>query len=406
MPDYFGNLTGANCTLGGQAIISLQATEDIDADYDTASAVCLAPSGPHAKGAIVQTVEGGVSTGYWHIDEARSIRSGERTWRKRSSTGAWGHLPLYAYRLRRKGYLAARSTLTPSNIGGDNFPPKFMPQAEYDSLRMDLFTQLSQGILGYWEYLATLESWRPVGGAADIVRTICGWVGLPVSFACSLPVCAPEYIPTGKPAIAAVREVASWSGASCYLNRSGTLVVYDWLNTYSRGGGTVPRPASVLSEEIQDSVYSANTVTVIGTERYWAATPGTWDPETASFVGGGWGWQTRAVEVTEGIAMATNERPVEERMEIRDYPITVELATKLARERLARIALAAGAGHWRGPAEGSQTITPITSHVFEVSRTLEWTGHGYRYEIEITGPTADISWGGGGGSSWNKGLFF
>ncbi len=396
MAEFSRNLNGANCTVGGQAIISLQVTEDVDADYDTASAMCLAPGGPHAKGSVVQTVEGGASTGYWHVDDARSIRSGERTWRKRSGAGSWRHLPLYAYRLRRAGYLAARSTLTASNIGSDNFPPKFMEQSEYISLRTDLFMQTVRKELDYWEYLATMESWRPVGGAADIVRTICGWVGLPVSFRCGLPVCAPEYIPTGKPAITAVREVASWSGASCYLDRSGTLTIYDWMNTYSRGG-TVPRPAAVLSEEIQNSIYGANTVAVIGTERYWGATPGIWDSETRTFVGGGWGWKTRAVEVRESIAMATNERPVEERIEISDYPITAELARRLARERLARIALEAGTGRWMGPAEGSQGVRPVNSHVFEVSRSLEWTGRGYRYEIEIIGPTASIQWPGNGG---------
>ena len=38
---FFENLTGANCNLSGQAIISLQVSEDADADYDTASAVAL-----------------------------------------------------------------------------------------------------------------------------------------------------------------------------------------------------------------------------------------------------------------------------------------------------------------------------------------------------------------------------
>lgn len=406
MPDFSRNLTGANCTVGGQTIISLQVTEDLDADYDTASAVCLAPGGPHEAGAVVQTVEGGVPTGWWQVDEWRAIRSGERTWRKRADTAQWSHLPLYQYRLRRNGYLAARATLSPSTIGAENYPPKFMPQGDYEQMRLDLFLRFAARELDYWEMLSTLDSWRPVGGPADVIRTICGWVGLPVAFQTALSVMAPEYIPTGKPAIVACREVASWSGASCYLNRSGTLVVYDWQNVFSRGGATVPHPQAVLSEEYQDAIYQANTVAVVGSERYWSVAPVVWDPETRTFQGGGWGWQTRAVEVTENLVTKPGERPVEERLEIRDYFITPELGRKIARERLSRIALQAGVGRWTGPAEGSQSIAPLTSHVFEVTRTLEWTGDKYRYEIEIIGPTTAISWPGSGGSSWNKGLYF
>ena len=392
MPTFNANLTGANCHLSGQTIISLQATEDIDADYDTASAVCLAPSGTHTKGAIVQTVEGGVSTGWWHVDEVVRIRSGERTWRKRQGANSYAHLPLCQYRLRRSGYLAARSTISAANIGSDNFPAKWCPQDEYQRLSLDLFLTFARGEIDFWEYSAAVNSWRPVAGAADVIRQICSWVGLPVTFRCSLPVMAPEYEPIGKPAITACREVASWSGASCYLNRTGTLVVYDWMDTFARGGRTVPMPAALLSEEEHDAIFPANVATVIGSERFWAHTPATWNPETRTFDGGGWGWQTQAVEVSEYIARAQNERPVEERLEIRDHFITPELARRVARERLGRIALQAGVGRWRGPAEGSQAYCPLDYHVFEITRSLEWTGAAYRYEIEIAGPRSAIAW--------------
>jgi len=387
------NLNGSNCHLSGQAFISLQATEDLNADYDTASAVCLAPNGPHSKGEIVQTVEGGVSTGYWHVDDVVRRRSGERTWRTRCDTGARGHLPLYEYRLRRSGWLAARSTISAANIGPDNFPPRFCAQASYDAMLQDASQAATRGEITEWEYWGIGRGWRPVGGAADVIRTLCGWVGLPVSFRCSLPVMAPEYQPVGTTIIAACKEVASWSGASCYLNRNGTLVVYDWSDTYARPGRTVPMPAAVLDEELHDAIYQANAVCIVGTERYWKVTPGTWNDETRTFDGGGFGWGTRAVEVTEYLARAQNELVVEERIEISDYVITQELARNLARERLSRIALEAGAGRWRGPAEGSQVLRPLDYHAFELSRTLEWTGKFYRYEIEILGPRSFVSWG-------------
>lgn len=387
------NLNGSNCHLSGQALISLQVTEDLNADYDTASAVCLAPGGPHAKGSLVQTVEGGTSTGWWHVDDAVSIRSGKRTWRMRCDTGARGHLPLYEYRLRRKGWLAARSTISPGNIGSENFPPRFCPQDAYSAMTTDAFQAVSRGELSWDEYWKVTAGWRPVGGAADVIRTLCGWASLSVSFRCSLPVMAPEYQPVGTTIIAACKEVAGWSGASCYLNRNGTLVVYDWSDTFARPGRSVPMPAAVLDEELHDAIYQANAVCVVGTERFWQATPGTWNPTTRSFEGGGFGYGTRAVEATEYLARAQNERVVEERIEIGDYFITQELARNLARERLSRIALDASLGRWEGPAEGSQAYRPIDYHCFEVSRSLEWTGTFYRYEIEIVGPQAFVSWG-------------
>ncbi len=392
MPTFNADLTGANCHLSGQPFISLQVTEDLDADYDTASAVCLAPGGGHAKGSVVQTVEGGVSTGWWHVDEVVSIRSGERTWRKRADTAQWSHLPLYQYRLRRTGYLAARSTLSAANIGSDNFPPRWCPQDEYQRMTLDMFMAFSRGELDYFEMSSVLGSWRPVAGAADVIRQICAWVGLAVEFRCALSVMAPEYEPVGKPAVTACKEVASWSGASCFLDRSGTLVVYDWMDTFARGGRTVPMPAAVLSEEEHDAIYPSNVATVIGSERWWGYTPAVWNPETRTFDGGGFGWQSRAVEMSEHLVRATNERPVEERIEIRDHFITPELARRVARERLARIALQAGVGRWRGPAEGSQAYCPLDYHVFEITRSLEWTGTMYRYEIEIVGPRSAIAW--------------
>ena len=369
-------LTGANCTIGGQTIISLSATEDLGADYDTASAVCLAPGGPHTKGSAVQSVEGGVATGYWTVEDRVKIKSGQRTWRRKAGDSAYGHLPLVSYRLRRTGYLAARSTLSAANIGSDNFPPKFCTLARLAAITEEINERWRRGEIHAYEAQTLRQSWHPVYSATDIVSTICSWVGLPVQFRVGLPIMPEEYTPIGKPVIAALREVASWSGASVSLDRNGTIIVYDWQEVYSRGG-QIPRPAAVLEEELHDTLYPVTHVTVVGS-----------------------GYATdyriqQAVEVTESLARSAAERPVEERIEIREYPINPALAQKIARERLSRVALEAGLARYKGPAEGSQSVRPLTNNVFSVTRTLEWDGTKYRYEIELTAPQSSIGWGAG-----------
>lgn len=366
-------LTGANCTLGGQTIISLSVTEDLEADYDTASAVCLAPNGKHPRGSSVQSIEGGTSTGWWTVENPVVIRSGGRTWRRKAGVASYAHLPLVSYRLRRKGYLAARSTLSAANIGSDNFPPKFCTLVFLSAITAELNERWRRGELHASEVQVLRRSWHPVYSATDVVSTIASWLGLPVQFRVGLPVMPDEYTPIGKPVIAAIREVAAWSGASVYLDRSGTLVVYDWQETYSRGG-EIPRPAAVLDEELHDALYPVTHVSVVG-----------------SGYAGDYRQQT-AVEVTESLTAATGERPVEERIEIREYPINPALAQKIARERLSRIALEAGIVRYRGPAEGSQSIRPLENRVFSVTRTLEWDGTKYRYELELAAPQAGMVW--------------
>ena len=382
------NLTGANCQLGGQAIISLSVSEDVEADYATASATCLAPSGPHSKGAVVTSVEGGVSTGQWEVDDPVRLRSGDRTWRRRAGEGHYRHLPLVHYKLRRRGYNRCRSTLSASNIGQDHFPPKFCTLGRFAEITNELLAKRLAGEIHSAELERIRRSWHPVYNAGDIISTMCSWVGQPVAFWCSLSgPCAPEYQPIGKPLIAACKEVAAWSGASLYLDRTGTLIVYDFAHQYGRAGGGVPMPRAVLAEELHDGLYGTNVVTVVG----WGYT-GPYVYPSSLFATRE--RKTAAVEWSEGLSRAQGERAVEERIEIREYPITPTLAQKIARERLTRIALSAGAGSWRGPAEGSESYSPLTHRVFAVDRTLEWDGSKYKYEIELTGPRSSLSWGG------------
>jgi len=304
------------------------------------------------------------------------MKSGERTWRRKAGESGFRHLPLVQYKLRRRGYNRLRSTLSTANIGTDNWPPKFCTMGRFSEITSELLAQRLAGEISSWELLKIRNSWHPVYNAGDIISTMCSWVGQPVAFGCSLTgPCAPEYEPMGKPVISACKEVASWGGASCYLDRNGTLIVYDFANQYGRGGSSVPMPKAVLSEELHDSLYQTSVVTVVG-----------------------WGYATKYRKVTpiewsEGLGRASGERAVEERIEIGEYPITPEVAQKICRERLTRVALAAGAGTWTGPAEGSQAYAPLTHRVLSVDRTLEWDGSKYRYEISVTGPRSYMGWG-------------
>jgi hypothetical protein len=411
MRTFFTSLTGANCRLGDQALISLSVTEDIDADYDTASAVTIAPGGPFTKGSYVSTVEGGVTTGLWVVEDPVINRSGAKTWRRRVGAG-YTHVPLVAYRLRRAGYLQGRSTLSKSNpkIGADHYPPRFCSWVHWGRITAAIDTKLRNGEIDNREAIKQRNAWRPVYNAEYIAAQICSWVGMPIRFDAHLDVCADEYQPVDKPAMTALREVASWSGRSVFLDRNGVIRIFDWPELFSRGG-SVPLPAAVLEEEIHDSLYPISHVTVVGhgyaTGGYWVpgdpggprldprlppwrdAQPGYWRPSNALV----------AIEITESLAGPEAACPTIERIEINDYPITPTIAQRIARERLARVALAAGVGKWRGPATaGSSAIHPLSTKAFTVNRTLDWTGNGYRYEIEITAPRSSIGWGSGG---WN-----
>ncbi len=390
MTQVFGpELNGSNCQLSGQTIISLSASEDIDADYDTAACVTLAPSGKHGPGAEVQTIEGGVSTGWWVVEDAVVQRSGEKTWRRRSGSAGFAHLPLVSYRLKRKGYHQARSTLSRPNLGADNFPLKFWTGTHYQHVFNEIQNKVYRGEVSYWDAMKIMEGMRIANSGADVIRILCGLVGLPVLFRASCPFMVEEYIPVNKPVITACREVASWSGSSVMLDRSGTLLVYDWSEEFGRSTA-FPHPAAVLESETHDGLYEVTAVTVVGERYEWSAET----PQGGLYLE--WRKTALPVEVTESMVTPDGVRPVEERIEIKEYPITPELGRRIARERLGRAVLRAGLVRLRGPAEGSQGIYPLAAgtngHVFSLTRTLEWTGTMYKYEIDLSCPQSAILW--------------
>ena len=385
---FFANLTGANCHLAGQAIISLEVSEDVDADYDTASVVTLGPDGLFAIGSVINTVEGGVSTGWWEVEDPVQSVSGEKTWRRRQGSAGYAHIPLCSYKLRRKGYMAARATLSRGVVPSDDYPPKFMEAGIYNAYRWELYHQWEQGVLDGFEMRKQLASWRVVGSAAQIIQTICGWVGLSFQLRASLPNCAQTYIPVEKPAIAAVREIASWSGASVMLDRNGTLQIFDWEEAFARGGSP-PNLRALTEYEVHYGLSSINHVSVVGSTYSQKESTGTWYRPR----------QTYPLEVTESLARAPGEKIVSERIEIRDYVITPNLARGIARERLARSWVRNNCTRFVGPAEGAQSVRPLSGPVLSVNRILSWNGRAYRYEIAAVFARAAVPFAGAWSSS-------
>lgn len=415
----FGGCRPNNCLLSGQVLISLEVTESYDADYDTATAVCLAWEGAHGKGDTVQSVEGGVSTGYWTVEDVVTLVSGERTWRMRELSGRFEHLPWTTYKLRRKGYQQARASIC-RDLVPSGYPPRFCTPTFFLALSAALAKKVWAAMAAWGkdptaenrraldgavaEQIAQMQGRLQVSGPEEIVREMCSWVGLEVAFQTGLSVMPDEYQPVNKSIITAVREVAAWSGASVLLDRNGRLVIFDWLVAF--GAGAIPQPAAVLEEESHDALYPLTHVTVLGSGSPWAgAVRGTWDytkeppawvpwdPLDSTTGAAGTG---PAIEVTEAAYACAGDFPVEERIEIRDYPLTEELARGIARERLARVMLEAGTITRRGPAEGCQGTRPVAYRVFSVNRHLQWDGNKYKYEMEIAAPQADMIWGGSG----------
>ena len=395
-------LTGSNCHLSGQVLISLSVTEDIDADYATAAAVCLAPGGAHAAGETVETVEAGVSTGYWVVEDPVRLQSGQKTWR-RWNGAPFAHMPWVTYKLRRKGYHEARGTLSKVNLGSDDSPPKYW-SVEYDyrmandlnakAARGDLVTVADGNPFGpqlnYQEYQRRMAGHRTVASGGDVIRHLCGLMGMSVTFLAPCPVMVDEYIPIGKPLMTAVKEVASWSGCSVYLGRSGGFVIYDFTAAYSHG--SIPHPSIVLEEETHDALYPVTFVTVIGEHADWSQAYVI--PDGGAFTDGAWQWQekTAPVEWSEGIAATPGTKHVEERIELREYSVTPAMAQKVARERLIRSALGSGTVVRRGYADGCQSIQPVYSKVFSVTRNLEQSEGTFHYTIDLTAPYAGMQW--------------
>ncbi len=380
---FFKNLTGANCNLSGQAIISLQVSEDVDADYDTASAVTLAPDGLFGRGSVIETIEGGVSTGLWEVEDPVQSVSGEKTWRRRAGSAGYAHIPLVSYKLRRKGYMAARSTLSRGVVPTDSYPPKFMEAGIYNAYRWEINEQWRQGEIDGFEANKQLASWRVVGNATQIIQIICGWAGLSYNLRTSLPNCAQSYIPVDKPAIAAIREVASWSGASVMLDRSGVLQIFDWEEQFGRGGAPPSIPA-ITEYEVHYGLASVNQVTVVGSTYSERQSTGTWYQAR----------QTYPIEVTESLARSPGEKVVSDRIEIRDYVITPNIARGIARERLARAYVQNNCTRFVGPAEGAQRVRPLSGPVLSVNRNLNWNGRAYRYEISVVFARAAVPFAG------------
>jgi len=403
MITYFESLTGANCTVGGQTILSLSVTEDMSADYATATAICLAPGGPWPQGSHVETVEGGVSTGLWCITEAGGRYSGRDTWRRRAGDAVYRHLPFVSYQMKRAGYQQARSTISKRYVGKDKYPPKFATRDHLEQVKEELAARKDAGEIDGFQYRSELGSYIPVGGAKDIINHIARWVDLPIVYRASLPCCAGLYEPVSKPAMTAIKEIASWSGADCYLDRRGRLVVYDFDEVFNRGGW-MPKPRSITEMEHSESLCEVTQVTVVGSG-YGAyeipATPGHFRPPGGNPNIPQW-VEARPAQKVKGTTLKAVEETadlpgqgvtVEQRIEINQYPINPAIAQGIARQMLTKAYLHANTQTLQGPAEGAQAFEPIAHKLFSVTRTLDWNGTAYRYMCTLTGTTASIPWG-------------
>ena len=133
---FFENLTGANCHLSGQTIVALRVSEDVDADYDTASVVCIAPGGPYGKGSVVDHDRGRRSTGLWEVeDPVISIDRERRPGAAGKGAPHYAHVPaglLQAAPARLHGGPGPRSQSRWS--GADNYPPKFCTRGRLQPL--------------------------------------------------------------------------------------------------------------------------------------------------------------------------------------------------------------------------------------------------------------------------------
>ena len=411
---YPRNLTGANCKLGDQTIISLLATESVDSDYDTASAITIAPGGPFQKGQTIRTYEGGVDTGGWVVEDGSRELDGSRTWR--SKAGApFTNVPMVSYKLRRQGYLAARSTLSETRIGQGAYPPQFCT-ADYmrdtilgDGATPGLRKDLADGKIDNAELYKRQSSWIVVQFAWQIVQKICTWVGLTFNLQVDLPGCATNYSPADKPALTAIKEIAAWSGASCWLDHNGVLQIFGWDQAFT--GACPARPGYVLQSETHQNLFSPTHVTVVGTMQgvvWWGGAPAHWaydhsgygDPRLKPMVWvpkGPGQWVNvgtpEPCSVTVGLQGPECAYPVNERIQIREYNINQILAAGVAKERLAYVHIMANASKWSGPGEGCQNLHPLTQNIIAVTRRLDWTGTYYKYSLDITGATARPTFG-------------
>jgi hypothetical protein len=407
--------SGANCTLGGQTLINWLATESVDSDYDTASAITIGPAGPFPKGTSLRSIEGGVDTGGWVVEDASKELDGSRTWRSKSGS-AMAHIPLVSYSLRRVGYLQARTTLSEDCVGRGAYPPQFCTP-DYMTYTIlggqpltdgsggtspGLLTDLAAGKIDQPTVWARKQSWQVVTGAQDMILQIAALAKVNVNFQVGLPGCASNYAPADKPALTAIKEIAAWSGASCWLDHEGVIQVFGWEQAFA--GVCQARPGYVLTSETHQNLYSPTHVTVVGTmqgQTWVPPTQGRWvsgrvdpdgtvippryEPPRAGYSAPAGPPTPQCVVVALACPEATY--PVNERIQIQDYNITINLAAAMAKERLAYVHLMATASKWSGPGEGHQSLHPLTQNILEVTRRLDWSGSYYKYTLDITGAT-------------------
>ena len=357
---------GSNCTLGGQPLLSLTVNESALSDYDTAAAVCLASS-PHDLMDTVTTYEGGVDTGQWTVEEARTIKSGD----KRTAVG---HIPMVSYKLKRVNWRLFRAPLSSRNLGDFLYPPKFMSENEYRRQQLE-FAKTASLTTG----VAKQPPWtgyRIVNTGEEIIRIIASWFNLPIYYV-PMPYMAKQYVPSDQTILGAIKEIAGWNGFTPYLRRDGTLTFFRIGDTFA---GTHWNGLSFEFErETVQSIPDTTLYKIVGDlgfgrdDSYW-----TWE-ELASQGKPKDYWYTATAAVPH-----FGNPHVEARREISDYKRDAATAGAMARNEIEKALLASNYVRVRGVAEGYTGLRVLQNGISQLQRQLNWDGTYYSYEIDLT----------------------
>ena len=215
---FFQNLNGSNCHLGGQAIISLcHRGHRRRLRHRFLSPWPLSDSPPSARSSTPWRVESRPAGGRSRIGGAH-LRT--KTWRRRGEARGTPTSPSDLL-TPAQGLHGGSDHPFQGQGPSDDYPPKFWSRSAFITDRWELSTSGGRDPGGF-EIASRLASWRVMGRAAQLRPSAAGSVSRFISAPAS-PTAQQSYMPVDKPAMTAVREVASWSGPSVMLDHNGAL---------------------------------------------------------------------------------------------------------------------------------------------------------------------------------------
>jgi hypothetical protein len=385
----YDRFNGSTCTAGGRPIISLSTNEGALSDYATASCVVLAGDSPDGVRAAMDTYEGGEFTGHWEVESCNSLKDTSQT-----LYGTSSHIPLFAYKLKRLNWSKFRATLSKSNLGKNVYPLRFMTEDEY-KLQKDAFNSKNPK-----PATDPTKGFLIIKNGFDIIKYIGIYMGviddIDMGSAGGLTLCAPSYVPADQVTLSAIKEVASWSGYSTYLDRNGRLTFYRPIDKFM-GKFKLDIPY-ISAREYNASVPDITYSKVIGNYG-WSNADGSDKPFFYRKVLGGFtstspGIMTRETfyeaipneNFTEAYARISSYsgKHVETRRAVSEYKLSPELGMRMAQTDIMLSLMQGNNLHTRGIADGEQHIEPLQNGVIDVTRSLTWSGDHYTYEVDYT----------------------